>query len=300
MTTGGVRTRSSSAGPRPPTASGSAHRDSDEAASLLAEVERLRAENMLAQAEIASLREAVAARDTFLGTAGHELRNAMGGVLVAATNLRFRARHAPGVPPWVAERLELIARQSRGFVRRATTLLDVSRLSTGTLRLNLARTEWTEVVLAVVEELGPEAERAGCQIEISAREAVCGPWDRNALEQITMSIVSNAIKYGAGKPVAISVSREGDAGVLRVSDQGVGIGEADRQRIFERFERAVRPGDLPGFGLGLWIARQLAHAHSGDIDVASSPSAGSVFTVRLPGVIREFENDDPARVPSKA
>lgn len=115
-----------------------------------------------------------------------------------------------------------------------------------------------------------------------------------------MNLVSNAIKYGAGKPIAISVSRDGDAGVMRVSDQGVGIDEADRARIFERFERAVRAGDLPGFGLGLWIARQLVRAHDGEIAVSAAPGAGSVFTVRLPGVVREFDHDEPARVPAEA
>jgi signal transduction histidine kinase len=269
--------------------------DADE---LRAEVETLREENLRARREIADLREAVMARDVFLGTAGLELRNAMGGILVAATNLRFRASHAPGVPAWVGERVELITRQSRSFVRRATTLLDVSRLSTGALRLNLARVAWTEVVLAVVAELDLEAERAGCEIEITADEAVDGAWDRDALEQVTANLVSNAIKYGAGQPIGIALSHEGDAGVLRVTDRGLGIAEVDRARIFERFERAVRPGDQPGFGLGLWIARQLVRAHGGEIEVAAVAGVGSIFTVRLPGVIREFENDEPARIPS--
>jgi signal transduction histidine kinase len=267
---------------------------------LRAEVERLEDENVCARREIADLREAVIARDAFLAAAGLELRNAVGGILVAATNLRFRASLAPGVPPWVAERVELITRQSRGFVRRATTLVDVSRISSGALRLNRARVCWTEVVLCVVDELELEAERAGCEIEIAAEEPVDGAWDRDALQQITLNLISNAVKYGAGKPIGIALSREGDAGVLRVCDRGIGISAEDRARIFERFERAVRPGDLPGFGLGLWIARQLVQAHGGEVEVAASPGAGSLFTVRLPGLIGESEYDESTRVPPKA
>lgn len=267
---------------------------------LESQMEQMKSDLRAALREAEELRDAVAARDTFIGTAGHELRNAVGGILVAATNLRFRAARDAGVPSWVSERLDLMTRQSRSFVRRATTLLDVSRISTGGVRLNLARMAWTEVVLDVSQELSAEAERAGCEVEISAEEPVSGHWDRDALEQVTFNLLSNAIKYGAGKPVGVAIAREGGQAVLSVRDHGIGIGEGDRRRIFERFERAVRSEDLPGFGLGLWIARQLVEAHEGTIDVAAAPGAGSLFTVRLPGAIQEPSYHELARVPSEA
>jgi signal transduction histidine kinase len=249
-------------------------------------VERLRSENSDVKNEVAELREAVATRDAFLRAAGHELRNAMGSILVAATNLRFHADRQV-TPSWVATRLELITRQSRDFVRRATTLLDVSRLSTGSLRLNLGVVDWGEIIRATITELEPEAERTGCVVHSAVDGTVRGIWDRDALEQITYNLVSNAIRYGAAKPVFVALTVEEGEGILRVRDSGAGIRDADRARIFEPFERALRPGDSPGFGLGLWIARQYARAHEGDIDVETAPGAGSLFTLRLPGASSE-------------
>jgi signal transduction histidine kinase len=266
--------------------------DGTEVAALRREIDRLRAANRVADGEVARLREAVRARDALLVAAGHEMRNAMGSILVVTTSLRFRAAREPGLPAWIGERLDLVARQSRGFVRRTTTLLDVSRLSSGPPSLSLASVCWTDVVLGIVEELELDAERAGCDVEVRHGAPVSGTWDRDALEQITFNLLSNALTHGAGRPVQIAVVREGDRGVLRVRLHGAGIGEADRARIFERFERAVRMAETPGIGLSLWIARQLARAHGGEIDIASVAGAGSVFTVNLPGARRESEHDE--------
>jgi signal transduction histidine kinase len=278
--------------PAPSPAQGRAGRrtpdDSDLIDQLGAEVARLEEENRRAAEEIASLREAVAARDVFLAAAARELRNAMGGVLVAATHLRFRVNKSAGLPPWVLERVELISRQARGFVRRATTLLDVARLLSGAL--NLAPVAWTDVLMSVLEELQPEAERSGCRIEIAGEESVVGLWDREALEQITGSLVLHAIQSGAGAPVCVGLACEADGAVLRVSDRGAGIGEAERAKMFERFERVVPSGNAPALGMGLWIARQLALAHGGDIEVTALPGAGSLFSARLPRVYRETEH----------
>ncbi len=262
--------------------------DADEGRFLREEIARLRDALQKSAAEAEALRDAVAARDAFIATAGHELRNAMGGVLVAATHLHSQAdqaSQATPLPAFVLPRLEQIARLSRTFVRRATTLLDVSRLTTTGLRLSPALVSWDEIWEGVRYELALQAERAGCELHVDVAPGVSGFWDRDAVEQIVVNLVSNAIKFGAKKPVIVSGGAEDGDVTLRVRDHGIGISEGDRARIFARFERAVRPGDLPGFGLGLWIARQLARAHGGEIAVESEPGHGSVFTVRLPSVL---------------
>jgi signal transduction histidine kinase len=270
----------------------------DELLGLRAEVSRLHAQSREAERQIAELREALAARDAFIATAGHELRNAVGGIVVAATNLQFLTGRAEGLPLWVIARLEAIARHSRGFARRASTLLDVSRITSGALRLERTPVSLVEVAHSAVQELAPEAERARCEVSVVADCPVDGHWDRDALEQVAVNLLSNAIKYGAGRPIQVAVaSARGDA-TLTVRDHGVGIDDADRARIFERFERAARRGDLPGFGMGLWIARQLVQAHHGEIKVDSQPGCGSVFIVRLPGVNLVHHNELP-RIPSK-
>src|SRR5262249_41455229 len=122
----------------------------------------------------------------------------------------------------------------------------------------------------------------GVQIEVSADAAIYGQWDGERLTRVITNLLENAMKYGARKPVHVSVSRENGLAILRVRDEGPGIREEDQVRIFERFERAVSSRHYGGFGLGLWIARELTQAHGGRIEVTSTPGQGATFTISLP------------------
>ena len=96
------------------------------------------------------------------------------------------------------------------------------------------------------------------------------------------NLISNAVKYGAGKPVEVQLSENGERVVLEVRDHGIGINPADQRRVFERFERAVSRRRFGGFGLGLWITRKVIEAHGGTIQLMSEPGLGSTFRVELP------------------
>ena len=102
------------------------------------------------------------------------------------------------------------------------------------------------------------------------------------MAQVVTALVSNAIKYGKGQPVAVEVARDGDRGRITVRDRGIGIGRGLAARIFERYERQVSPRNYGGLGLGLWIARQLVEANGGTINVQSEPGQGATFRVELP------------------
>jgi signal transduction histidine kinase len=261
----------------------------DELDDLRAEVQRLRLELSTAHRATRDLGAAVVARDEFIAIVGHELSSPMGAIVMCATNMLYMAERETLPPPWLTPRLLMLERQTRNFVRRATTLLDVSRLATGSFHVDRAVVSLSDVVSDVVGDLAVEAGRAGCELRVTIEPGVIGMWDRVALEQITMNLVSNAIKYGAGRPVDISVSATAEEGKLEVRDHGPGITEVDRSRIFERFERAVvTRRTKPGFGLGLWITRQLVVAHAGEITVESLPGVGSVFTASLPRAIHEL------------
>jgi signal transduction histidine kinase len=120
-------------------------------------------------------------------------------------------------------------------------------------------------------------------VAVEVPASLPGTWDRLALEQILDNLVTNAIKYGDGKPIDVAAVADADACVVTVRDRGVGIRPEDQARIFERFERvaehAARAG---GFGIGLWLVRQLVDAMGGTIEVSSNRGEGSAFTVRLP------------------
>lgn len=233
--------------------------------------------------EIAELRDAVRARDEFISSAAHELRNPMTPLLMQVQSLRDDLRALQGqLPERVlrgAERLDTIVGQ---YVRRATTLLDISRLTSGAFCPESVPTDVSALLADVAMRMAPVAERAQCAIHLHLEPGVNGTLDPLAVEQIADNLLSNAVKYGAGKPVSIGLRRRGDLLEFTVSDQGIGISMEDQKRIFDRFERAVSRRESGGFGVGLWIVGRLVELLGGSLKVDSHAGQGSTFSVRLP------------------
>jgi two-component system OmpR family sensor kinase len=253
-------------------------------ADLTAEAYRQRIAELLE--ENARLAEAIAARDALLAVAGHELRNPMTPILGRVEMLK-RLVSKPGFEPErVQKSLEQIEWLIGQYMKRATTLLDISRITSGKLALNSVPVNVCGLVRQVVENFRPIAEHAGCHLTSDLPDTelvVMG--DTLALEEIIDNLVSNAIKYGRGKPITVSAKNDAGAGHinLHVQDGGPGISAADQARIFERFERAVPQGQHKGgFGVGLWVVRQLTEAMGGQIEIVSNPGAGSRFCVSIP------------------
>lgn len=232
------------------------------------------------EALVAELRQAVQARDAFLTVAAHELRNPMHALLLQLESTLKVARRSADED--VLRRLERVRLILDRYVERATTLLDVSRLTAGRLRLHPSPTDLSAVVRDVVDSYDAEAAFVGTVVETDMPDALPGRWDRLAVEQIVSNLVSNAIKYGGGSSVSISLRRDGDDALLSVRDGGAGISPEDQQKIFEQFEQVVTRTPRGGFGVGLWLVRWLAQAHGGSISVESRPGEGSTFTIRLP------------------
>jgi len=236
--------------------------------------------------EIAALREAVSARDAFLAVAAHELRNPMTPIVGRVQQLRRLLRKPDFRPETLDKRLEQIEWLIAQYVKRASILLDVSRVTSGKFQLDPAPTNVSNLIREVVGNFELVAEFAGSSLTCRFTEGdihrLC---DRLALEQILDNLVSNAIKYGAGKPIVVSASEDAASGsvTVHVADQGPGISIENQARIFERFERVVRPGqNASGFGVGLWVVGQLVETMGGSIRIASQPDKGSTFTVSLP------------------
>jgi signal transduction histidine kinase len=123
--------------------------------------------------------------------------------------------------------------------------------------------------------------RSSPEIVFDTREVV-GLWDRTRLESVIGNLISNAAKFGEDKPIEISISCDGAVARIAVTDHGIGIAPEQQARIFEKFERAVSERHYGGFGLGLWVVRQIVEAHGGSIHVASEAGKGSTFVVELP------------------
>ena len=233
------------------------------------------------------LRNAVAVRDSFLAVAAHELRNPMTPILGRVTLLRRLVTREGFDPQDVALRLEALEASIVGFIKRATTLLDVSRIASDCVQVECVPVNVSRTVSLIADNLRPAAVHAGANIDCGPRQPhdVFALADPLALEQIIENLVSNAIKYGDGSPIRVVASELVDQKLARITvqDEGPGISPEKQARIFERFERAVVPGTSTiGYGVGLWLVRNLCDAMGGAIGIQSAPGSGSTFTVTLP------------------
>lgn len=227
--------------------------------------------------------KAVAARDAFLSIASHELKTPLTSLTIQ-TQLRRRqlGRGQTFTPEALLKMADGDARQLARLTRLIDDMLDISRIASGKLTINREHVNLSHVVREVAERSADQATRAGSPLLVSGDADVSGSWDRFRIEQVVTNLFTNAVKYGAGKPVQAIVRASGGAATLEVIDQGIGIAPADQERIFRQFERAVGPSEASGLGLGLYIVKQILDLHGGTIRVQSEPGYGSKFTVSLP------------------
>ena len=261
---------------------------------LHARGKKIRAQERMLRRREREVHRANIVRDEFLSVASHELRTPLTSLKLEVANLLRLARRgdleADGRLP---SRVERIDAQVARLHRLIDELLDVSRIAAGSLGLELEEVDLAEVANEVVQRFGDEAARLGSTLEARAPVRTMGYWDRNRLDQVITNLVSNALKYGEGKPIEVTVEARGERAVLVVRDQGVGIAPTDQKRIFGRFERAASSRNYGGMGLGLSIVKQLVDAFGGSVTVDSRPGLGAEFIVQLP---RTKVSTSPARL----
>ena len=236
----------------------------------------------------AQLQEAVRLRDEFLTVASHELKTPLTPLQIKLQGLAREARgEAPGGR--LRERVLSTVENASGQIRKLTVLindlLDVTQLTGETLSLERDVVDLSAIIREVVEQFRTPCSHAGCDIIVNAPEPVVGWWDRHRLEQVARGLLSNAIKYGPGRPVVLQVERVGDRARFTIRDEGIGIAPENLSRIFEKFGRAVSTRNYGGLGLGLFISRRIVEAHQGTILAESHQGQGATFTVELPLVV---------------
>jgi PAS domain S-box-containing protein len=232
--------------------------------------------------------DAIRARDEFLSVASHELRTPLSSLQLLVEMLLRPPRRGPRVEltsDVVTAKLEVAARQVDRLSRLVAELMDVSRITAGRLQLDLEESDLVPQVRDVVNRFTEDAARAHSTVTVEANAPAAltsGRWDRLRIDQVITNLLSNALKFGAGKPVELTVGGDASGTLLTIRDHGIGIPAEDIERVFERFERAITARSYGGLGLGLYIVRQIVEAHGGTIRVESQPGAGSTFTVSLP------------------
>jgi signal transduction histidine kinase len=227
---------------------------------------------------------AVRLRDDFLSVASHELRTPLTSLMITLGRLlRSRTADKQLPPEALYGGLDRVSRNAERLRRLTDELLDVTRIEQGRLDIRPTAVDLSALMRQVVDDLRFELVSAGCQTLIDAPDQpVAGLWDPSRLEQVLTNLITNALKFGPGHPIEIRVRSAAEVAELSVRDHGVGIEPARQPYIFERFERAVSTTNYGGLGLGLYIARRIALAHGGDLQVASEPGHGATFTLTLP------------------
>jgi PAS domain S-box-containing protein len=229
--------------------------------------------------DITSRRQLEELRDEFLVLASHELRTPVTSIGLRLQQLVRKAERGGTVEQAIAD-ARLALEELRRLTHLVDTLLD-AQVARGRIELEKRDLDLGALVREVVERHRGHADRIGSELTIEAIPIV-GSWDRARVEQIVTNLMTNALKYGAGKPVRVVVGADAAEATIEVHDQGIGLARRDLDRIFEKFERAASRESYAGFGLGLYITRKLVDAHGGRIEVESEPGKGAMFRVRLP------------------
>ena len=233
------------------------------------------------------LEDAVRARDEFLSIASHELKTPLTALQLLVDGLTAAGQRTPPISDDAQlqqKKLTVVQRQVHRLSVLVDELLDTSRITSGRMVLTLKDdVDLSQIVAESVTRFKDALARASCEIQIRGVDVpILGRWDRLRLEQVVSNLLSNAIKYGAGKPIEVDAEATESAASICVRDHGIGIMPAKQALIFERFERAVSERQYGGFGLGLWIVRQIATAMHGEVSVISRPGEGAAFRVVLP------------------
>jgi PAS domain S-box-containing protein len=226
-------------------------------------------------------------KDEFLAMLGHELRNPLAAI-ANALQLQNRQAHEA---PLQRQTHAIIERQVGQLTHLVDDLLEVSRITSGSVRLRKQPTDIGAVVQRAVETVEPviSPRRHALKLSLPSQPLVLQV-DTARLEQVLVNLLSNAAKYtDEGGCIWLSVESEGDSVAIRVRDNGIGIAPELLPHIFELFTQAERSMDRSqgGLGIGLSLVRQLVELHGGTVAAASVPGQGSEFVVRLPAMTAE-------------
>lgn len=236
----------------------------------------------IARSEAVAAEAANRAKTEFLSRVSHELRTPLNAVLGFAQLLEYD--HREPLSDNQRRRVRLIHDAGEHLLRMIGDLLDLTRIESGRLQVELQAVPIVPLVLDCAAMLGPVAQEAGVSVLPPPEQPLAAWADPDRLRQVMLNLLSNAIKYNQrGGRVVVTLQPQGEGVAVEVTDTGIGIRPEHLPRLFEPFNRlGQRGGRIEGTGIGLAITRVLVMLMGGRIDVTSEPERGSRFTVWLP------------------
>lgn len=224
-------------------------------------------------------------RESFLMVASHELKTPLTPLklwLQYFDRILERGKLAEVSPGMLRKNMASALDQIRRIEDLVRDMLNISEIDAGHMAVFPAATDLVALAEGVVQRFLPEFRRRQCKLAGPRPGRILAWVDRLRTEQVISILLSNALKYGGGRPVELNVWQEDGRARLSVKDLGIGIAGADQERIFRRFERAASSSHYGGLGLGLFIARAIVEAEGGYIRVESEPGRGSSFEIDFP------------------
>jgi PAS domain S-box-containing protein len=225
---------------------------------------------------------AIRLREEFLLVVSHELRTPLTSTVLNIQTLERAFNTGRFSKDSFLKLIHTARQQIDRLVRLANNMLTAAQMTRGELMLHLEKVDLLKLVHEVGDEFQDQLDKLKCTIEISSRGPTTGIWDSRRLKEVLSQLLSNAIKFGPGKPIRITLSGEDGQVEVCVQDFGIGISAEDQKRIFGPFERAVSPLHFGGLGIGLFISNEIIKAHGGSTLVESEAGKGSRFIFRLP------------------
>ncbi|HEX9363303.1 MAG TPA: HAMP domain-containing sensor histidine kinase [Candidatus Dormibacteraeota bacterium] len=220
------------------------------------------------------------AKTDFLNIASHELRGPMTVIKGYLTMLEAGALGE--LSPKAMSVLPLLISKSDEVNWMVEQMIEAARLEEGRLSLKTRRMDIVELTDSAIDGVKMMFSDHDLKVE-APPEAIEAQVDPDRFQIVIRNLLSNAAKYSPpGTDIKVDVSRNGDMAMVKVTDQGVGISSANQAHLFTRFARIETGYNVQGTGLGLWLSREIARMHDGDLTVSSQPGAGSTFTFSVP------------------
>lgn len=234
-----------------------------------------------------NLKRAIKARDEFISVCSHELKTPITSMQIQfQLAARLFKQNDPKVytKESIERRIVNANKQLARMNKLIENMLDVSRIGSGKLHLEMGETDLSVLLQDVLESLEEQLDDKNISVNVMMKNE--GPFlvfgDNYRLEQVISNLMNNAIKYGNGLPIDIFLGRNNGSVFLNITDHGRGIEKENIGRIFGRYERAIDPSEISGLGLGLYITKQIVEAHHGHLFVQSEKGKGSTFTIEFP------------------